>query len=195
MATVWLKSAFILGIIAEIVIRAPYNRRRQQTQVATDRVSIQEKVLLGLLFLGMFVLPMIYIFTDWLAFADYELPEWLGIGGILLLLLALWLFWRAHADLGRNWSPSLQIMEQHTLVTGGIYRVIRHPMYASQWLFVLAQLLLLQNWIAGLANLLVFIPFYWLRVPLEEQMMIEQFGAAYRAYIAQTGRILPRLGK
>lgn len=193
MATVWLKSAFLLGIVAQIVIRMPYNRQRQQTQVTTDRVSNQEKVLLGLLFVSL-VVPLIYIFTDWLAFANYTLPLWAGIVGVLLLLLSLWLFWRSHADLGRNWSPSLQIMEEHTLVTNGIYRAIRHPMYASQWVFVIAQLLLLQNWIAGPVTLLVFAPFYFLRVPQEEQLMIEQFGAAYRAYMARTGRIVPRLG-
>lgn len=194
MATVWLKSVFLLGIVAQIVIRIPYNRQRQQTQVTTDRVSNQEKVLLGLLFVSL-VVPLIYIFTDWLAFADYSLPLWAGIAGVLLLLLSLWLFWRSHADLGRNWSPSLQIMESHTLVTKGIYRLIRHPMYASQWVFVVAQILLLPNWIAGPATLVVFAPFYFLRVPQEEQMMLEQFGAAYRAYMVQTGRVLPKWGK
>lgn len=194
MATLWLKGAFLLGIVAQIAIRTPYNRQRQQTQVTTDRISTQEQVLLGLLFVSL-VVPLIYIFTDWLAFADYTLPAWAGGLGILLLLLALWLFWRSHADLGRNWSPSLQIMEEHTLVTNGIYRAIRHPMYASQWVFVIAQLLLLQNWIAGPVTLLVFAPFYFLRVPQEEQLMIEHFGAAYRAYMARTGRIVPRLGR
>lgn len=190
----WLKAAFLLGIVAQVVIRSPYNRQRRQTQVTTDQVSRQEQVLLGLLFVSL-VVPLIYIFTDWLAFADYTLPLWAGIAGVLLLLLSLWLFWRSHADLGRNWSPSLQIVESHTLVTNGIYRTIRHPMYASQWVFVIAQILLLQNWIAGPATLLVFALFYFLRVPQEEQMMIEQFGAAYRAYMAHTGRIIPRLGR
>lgn len=194
MTMVWFKGAFLLGIVAQIVIRMPYNRQRQQTAVTTDRVSGQEKVLLGLLFVSL-VVPLIYSFTDWLAFADYRLPLWAGIVGVLLLILSLWLFWRAHADLGRNWSPSLQIMESHTLITKGIYQSIRHPMYASQWVFVIAQLLLLPNWIAGPATLLVFAPFYFLRVPQEEQMMTEQFGAAYRAYMAKTGRVLPRLGR
>ena len=192
MSDFWLKAAFLLGIVAQMVIRSPYNRLRQQNRVTTDRVTTQEMVLLWLLLLGL-ILSLIYVFTDWLAFADYHLPAWLGVVGILLLLLSLWLFWRSHADLGRNWSPSLQIIEEHTLVTNGVYRAIRHPMYAAQWLFVLAQLLLLQNWIAGPINLLVFIPFYFLRVPQEEQMMIEQFGATYRDYMARTGRILPRL--
>ena len=91
MATLWFKGAFLLGIVAQIVIRMPYNRQRQQTTVTTDRVSRQEKVLLGLLFVSL-VVPLIYSFTDWLAFADYPLPLWAGIAGVLLLILSLWLF-------------------------------------------------------------------------------------------------------
>ena len=193
MAELLFKSVFVLSILLEIVIRMPYNRIRQHTNVATDRVSATEKALLGLMTLGLFFLPVIYIFTDWLRFADYQLPFWLGIVGIVLVGLGLWLFWRSHVDLGRNWSPSLQVMEGHTLVAEGVYRTIRHPMYVSQMLMGLAQILLLQNWIAGPAGLLLFFPLYLVRVPREEQMMSEQFGADYRAYMARTGRILPRL--
>ena len=96
-------------------------------------------------------------------------------------------------DLGQNWSPTLQIREGHSLITNGLYRYIRHPMYASQWLWVIAQPLLLHNWIAGVGGVLAFLPLYFVRVPQEEQMMIEQFGEAYRAYRQRTGQILPRL--
>jgi protein-S-isoprenylcysteine O-methyltransferase Ste14 len=70
--------------------------------------------------------------------------------------------------------------------------VIRHPMYASQWVWVFAQPLLLQNWIAGFLNLLVFIPFYFLRVKAEEQMMMEKFGDQYHTYIHRVGAIFPK---
>lgn len=106
---------------------------------------------------------------------------------------ALWMFWRSHADLGRNWSPSLQLRADHQLVTAGLYRSIRHPMYASQWLWSAAQPLLLQNWIVGWSGLLLFLPLYLSRVPHEEQMMPKRFGEAYRAYMSRTGRVVPRL--
>ncbi len=77
-------------------------------------------------------------------------------------------------------------------MTEGVYRYIRHPMYASQWLWVIAQAMLLHNWIAGLGGIVCFTPFYFMRVAPEEQMMLEQFGKEYRAYMQHTGRILPR---
>lgn len=153
--------------------------------------------MVGLLSAGMFFIPAVYALTSWLDGADYRLAPgskgWIGGIGAAILASAVWLFWRSHADLGRNWSPSLQLREEHQLVTTGVYRSIRHPMYASQWLWSVAQPLLLQNWIAGWSGLLLFLSLYILRVPREEQMMIERFGEAYRVYMDRTGRIVPRL--
>jgi protein-S-isoprenylcysteine O-methyltransferase Ste14 len=60
---------------------------------------------------------------------------------------------------------------------------------------MIAQILLLQNWIAGLASLVALFPIYVIRVPREESMMVERFGEEYRLYISRTGRILPRFSK
>lgn len=183
-----------LALMVEMVIRAPLNKKRKQEKMSEQRVSQQEKLILFLLLIGMMVLPLIYSASTWLDFANYTMPAWGGWLGTPLMLGALFVFWRAHADLGLNWSPSLEIREKHELITKGIYAVIRHPMYASQWLWVIAQPLLLQNWIAGLANLLIFIPFYLLRVQAEEKMMIEKFGEEYRSYMGRTGAVLPKIG-
>ena len=185
---------YFAAIVVEMIIRAPLNKQRKQEKMSERRITTQEKTLLGLLFLGMFLVPIIYAATDWLDFANYTLPAWAGWLGVLLLAGALFVFWRAHADLGLNWSPSLEIREKHELITRGIYGVIRHPMYASQWLWVIAQPLLLQNWIAGFLNLLVFLPFYFLRVKAEEQMMLDSFGTQYQEYMKTTGGILPKMG-
>ncbi|HSK89602.1 MAG TPA: protein-S-isoprenylcysteine O-methyltransferase [Anaerolineales bacterium] len=184
---------YFVGIIVEIIIRAPINKKRQQGKMSEQRITRQEQLMLGLLFLGMFIVPVIYAATNWLDFANYTLPAWTGWLGVLLLAGAIFVFWRAHVDLGVNWSPSLEIREKHELITRGIYRVIRHPMYASQWLWVIAQPLVLQNWIAGFLNLLVFIAFYFLRVKAEEQLMLDSFGTQYQEYMKKTGRVLPRL--
>jgi protein-S-isoprenylcysteine O-methyltransferase Ste14 len=160
--------------------------------MSEQRVTQQERTLLGLLSLGMFFIPIIYGATNWLDFANYTLPAWAGWLGVLIIAGAIFVFWRAHADLGLNWSPSLEIREKHELITRGIYGVIRHPMYASQWLWVITQPMLLQNWIAGFANLLVFIPFYFLRVKAEEQLMMDKFGHQYHVYMQRVGGVLPK---
>ena len=192
------KALYFLGMLAEIAIRLPHERRRRGQRVAVGRVSGMEQSLLGLMFLEMLFVPAVHALTSWLDRADYRLsPEAGGRAGeigVVVLAAAVWLFWRSHADLGRNWSPSLQLREGHELVTEGVYRSIRHPMYASQWVWGVAQTLLLRNWISGWSGLVLFAAPYLSRVPREEQMMLEQFGEEYRAYMARTGRIIPRLG-
>jgi protein-S-isoprenylcysteine O-methyltransferase Ste14 len=136
---------YFVGIAVEIAIRAPYSNKRQTEKMSERRITTREKTLLGLLLVGMFILPVVYATASWLDFANYTLPSWAGWAGVAFLAGALFVFWRAHSDLGLNWSPSLEIREKHELITRGIYGIIRHPMYASQWLWVIAQVLLLQN--------------------------------------------------
>jgi protein-S-isoprenylcysteine O-methyltransferase Ste14 len=186
-------AVYFIALIIEIIIRIPLDRKRKREKMSERRVTNQEQILLGLLTLGGLVAPLIYALTNWLDFANYTLTAWAGWLGVVLTAGALFIFWRAHADLGLNWSPSLEIREKHELITRGIYGVIRHPMYASQWLFAIASPLLLQNWIAGFLNVLVFIPFYLLRVKAEEQMMLDSFGAQYQEYMKHTGRVLPKV--
>jgi protein-S-isoprenylcysteine O-methyltransferase Ste14 len=143
-----------------------------------------------------FVLPLIYVWTRRLDFADYRMSPGTkaraGRIGTLLYAAGLWLFWRSHLDLGANWSPTLEISAQQTLITRGVYGRIRHPMYASQALMG-PQALLMPNWIAGPAGLVAFLAMYLIRVPREVQMMLDRFGEAFHAYSARTGRIVPLL--
>ena len=184
---------FFGAMVVEMVIRAQLNQKRKTEKMSERRVTTQEKSFLFLLWTGMFILPVIYAATGWLDFADYALPTWVPWLGVALIVGSLTVFWRAHADLGLNWSPTLEIREKHELITRGIYAKIRHPMYASQWLWALAQVLLLHNWVAGFSSLLVFIPFYFLRVKAEEQLMLEQFGDQYRSYMQKVGAVFPKL--
>lgn len=65
-------------------------------------------------------------------------------------------------------------------------------MYASLWLWGLAQGMMLGNWLAGWSMLPAFAAMYWIRMPREEQMMCEEFGEDYREYARRTGRLFPR---
>ncbi len=85
-------------------------------------------------------------------------------------------------------SPGLQIRKDHRLVTAGVYELVRHPMYSAHLLWAAAQLLLLQNAIAGPAFLVASLPLYAARIPREEEMMLDQFGDEYRRHAERTGR-------
>jgi protein-S-isoprenylcysteine O-methyltransferase Ste14 len=186
-------AVFFVGFIVYLSIRGNYARRTKCVETIHRRVDLLEKVLLVLVISTSTLLPLLYLFTPLLSFADYAPPKFLPWLGLLLMLASLWLFWRSHADLGNNWSVSLEIRKDHQLVTDGVYRLIRHPMYASIFLWSLAQGLLLPNWLAGWSALVPFTLMYVLRTPREERMMCEFFGEPYREYMRLSGRLLPRV--
>ena len=188
------KIVYFVEFLLISVVRSTHTAKYRTLKTILDRKTLLDVVLLGLVGIGMLI-PLVYVFSPVLDFADYALPNWVGWIGVVLFGLAIWLLWRSHADLGRNWTPTLGIRDEHRLVTEGVYKYIRHPMYAAHLLWAIAQVLMLHNWIAGYSFLVVAVPQYLLRVNHEEQMMLEQFGEEYRAYMERTGRMIPRLLK
>lgn len=188
-------AAFIwaLGLVAWFVIRLPHQRKARKTRVVETQRDTTERAVLALAGLGLFVLPVVHLGTGFAAFADYRFRPWMGWLGIVVELAFLGLFYASHKTLGRNWSISLDIRDRHRLVTDGVYRYVRHPMYSSFWLWATAQALLLPNWIAGLSGLAGVAALYFSRIDKEEALMRRRFGADYDAYSARTGRIFPRL--
>ena len=188
------KAVFVVGLLVYLFgVFGPHRRRSRMARIREERGTKVNALLSVLAAVGMYFVPLLYVLTSWPRFADYQLPVWTGVLGAVALAAALWLTWKAHADLGRNWSETLQIKEEHALVTRGVYRHVRHPIYAAQWLWGIGQALLLHNWIGGLAGLVSFLPVYLYRVPHEEQMMRDHFGEEYRQYAKRTGRIIPPL--
>ncbi len=186
-------TVFLVGFVVYLGIRHVFAKRTKGQKKTVSRMDGLEKSLLVIVISASLLLPVLYLFTPLLAFADYRLPVLVPWMGTPLMVASLWLFWRSHDDLGKNWSVSLELRENHELITHGVYRTIRHPMYASIWLWVIAQAMLLQNSVAGWCALLTFAAMYFLRTPREEQLMCEAFGEEYREYMRRTGRLIPRM--
>jgi protein-S-isoprenylcysteine O-methyltransferase Ste14 len=185
------KVIWVLGVAGWFIIRYPHDRRARRTPKLRRSDRGREIVLMAISATGLGVLPFIYVVSNAPRFANYPFRPWQAWLGAVLFAASLWLFYRTHKDLGRNWSVTLEVRDRHTLVTSGVYSRVRHPMYSAFWLWALAQALLLPNWIAGPAGLIGFGTLFFLRVGREEALMIETFGEDYRRYMARTARILP----
>ncbi len=185
------KLVWWIGVIGWWAIRYPHARRSRKTPIAQRTDRQRDRVLLMISFTGLFIIPVIYVTTGEPHFADYAFSPVLAWLGTAVFALSLLLFYRCHRDLGRSWSVTLEIRETHRLVTRGVYRYVRHPMYSAFFLWAVAQALLLANLIAGPAGLAGFGTLFALRMPREERMMKEKFGDEYRAYEARTHRIVP----
>jgi protein-S-isoprenylcysteine O-methyltransferase Ste14 len=173
-----------------VVIRAPHGRRSRGITIARSCRSKRELVLLALAWTGFFV-PLIWVASPAFSFAEYPLRPGPLVAGIACLVVGLWLFHRSHADLGTYWSVTLEVRENHRLITQGIYRHVRHPMYSALFLYAIGQALVLPNWVAGPSYFVAFGILFALRIGAEERMMLEAFGDEYAAYMARTRRLVP----
>ena len=185
------KAITVVAIIALVVI--PHRLHGQvsgELKVVRSLKGPQEVVLLALLSFG-FLLPILWIATPLIGFADYALRPIPFIAGALCYAVGLWLLHRAHADLGANWSISLEIREGHQLVTRGIYRSIRHPMYLALLLYSAGQALVIPNWVAGPAYGVAFALLFASRIGPEERMMRDEFGKEYEEYRTRSKRLIP----
>ena len=190
--TPWVaKLTFVLLTIGWYAIRFEHARRSRRLLVQHNARDIRENVLLLISLSGLGILPLLYVATGFPRFADYAFRPAQGWLGVLFAVAALLLFQMTHRALGQNWSVTLQLRQNHKLITTGIYRKIRHPMYTAFWLWAVAQACLLPNWVAGFAGLVGFGSLFFGRVGREEQMMLETFGDDYRHYMSRTYRIIP----
>jgi len=185
------KIVWCLGVIGWFATRYPYARRARRVAKVRSPYRLREFVLMSISATGLGIVPGLYVFTDAPRFADYPIQIWQPVLGVALFAGALYLFRRTHKDLGRNWSVTLEVREQHALVTEGIYKSVRHPMYSAFWLWAVAQAVLLPNWVAGIAGIVGFGTLFFLRVGKEEAMMLATFGDSYRSYMQRTWRVLP----
>jgi protein-S-isoprenylcysteine O-methyltransferase Ste14 len=162
----------------------PHAYRAQRPRFARDRAPVCFSHGLG-------ILPFIYLATGFPRIADYSFRAAQAWMGLFVAIASLTIFRMTHKALGRNWSVSLDVRESHKLVSDGIYRQVRHPMYTAFWLWAVAQALLLPNWFAGCAGLVGFGILFFGRVAKEEELMLESFGDEYRGYMSRTYRVIP----
>lgn len=180
----------LLATIVMIVIRSPHGRRSRAVPVERQKKGTLELSLLTVAWAA-FVVLLVWIVSPALSFADYPLyPVPLAVGSACLAI-GLWLFYRSHADLGTNWSITLELREQHKLITHGVYRAVRHPMYTALLIYSVGQALVVPNWIAGPSYAVAMLLLIALRIGPEERMMLEKFGHDYQNYRAATKRFIP----
>src|SRR6201987_5353261 len=185
------KVIFVALVIGWYVIRYEYARGARREKIVRSARGPVETALLLISLTGLGLVPLVYVATSIPRFTTYSFHPLFAWLGLFFAIAALGVFHLTHRALGRNWSISLDVRENHELVTEGVYRRVRHPMYSAFWLWAIAQALLLPNWIGGFAGLAGFGILFFGRVAREEQMMLETFGGTYREYMARTGRVFP----
>jgi protein-S-isoprenylcysteine O-methyltransferase Ste14 len=128
---------------------------------------------------------------------SFRRPEtgspWLGWAAAALALAAVALFAWSVRHLGVHFRIQAVVTGDHCLVTGGPYRFLRHPIYASLLLMLIANILLVARWQSALGALVLFIAGTEIRVRVEERLLASRMPAAFAAYRAQVPAYIPFL--
>jgi protein-S-isoprenylcysteine O-methyltransferase Ste14 len=137
------------------------------------------------------LLAFVPAYTDRLNFwtIDGDTTRWLGI--VLYLIGGAIRIWPVFV-LGHRFSGLVAIQQNHTLVTNGIYGVVRHPSYLGLFLNSLGWVLAFRSGV-GILLVAILIPLIVSRIRSEEALLLNQFGDEYEAYRRRTSRLLPGL--
>lgn len=107
--------------------------------VQKNKSFFLDRLNIGLVGIFTMIVPLLAVYTHWLDQFDYLENSTLIFLSIPFLLGGLIVFWKSHQDLAENWSVTLELKENHTLITNGIFKYVRHPMYLAFWLSVIGQ--------------------------------------------------------
>lgn len=178
-------AAVFLAVILNFALAEPGNVRRQRRSVvATGSMT------------GFFFVVYLLINRRLGEIPVSALPICLTLAflGTTAVVLGAVVNLLGRVRLGRNWANQVTLREDQTLVTHGIYGVVRHPLYASLiWMFCGAAVAY-RNVAALAATLLIFVPAMIVRASQEETLLVEQF-PEYQAYRRRVGMFWPKLGR
>jgi protein-S-isoprenylcysteine O-methyltransferase Ste14 len=186
----------LIILVAFVAHRGFYTKKYGRPEADTVRArekSAGGKVADALSLLALLATAVYLIAPDWLNWATLPFPPWLRWAGAGLALAGFALLQWAHAALSRNWSDTPRLLRGQSLVTGGPYSRVRHPIYTAFLLILSAPLFISSNWLVGLLWIAPTALEVASRIRYEEAILAEQFGDDYREYAAHTGRLLPRL--
>jgi len=169
------------------ILAAVTTKRAVQVQSTGSRLLQAVVVFIGLMLIFNFDR---WFVTGWLTTRLTPESAAVVLAGVVLtaagLLFSVW----ARFVLGSNWSGTVTIKQNHELIQRGPYQIVRHPIYTG-----ILMALLGTAFIYGITRCFVGIPIvalgFWLKLQIEEQFMLQQFGAQYADYRQQVRALIP----
>ncbi len=180
-------TSYSIWIISELfgAVLIPRLRRRGATRVRRDKGS------------GALVIFTVFLSISIAFYFGYGgigmLPDWAFYLGIILMFLGVLVRQWAIAILGRFFSLTVQIVEDHRVVEKGPYRLVRHPSYTGVLITFIGLGLAVQSGGALLVLLVVFGVSFGYRMLVEERTLLSELGPDYASYMKRTKRLIPFL--
>lgn len=128
-------------------------------------------------------------FIDW-NFYSYQLPSWLSYIALFLVVVGLLVVLFGILSLNVNFSPFPSPRSNASLISHGIYKYMRHPIYSGIIIALLAYALFSFSAFRLFITIGLITVFYF-KTKLEEKLLRERF-EGYSAYMKRTGRFFPK---
>ncbi len=175
----------VAGSIFMWLTQPPVSARETSEQKSSDRFSV-------LLILLMCVVSVVVPVTDWAYFkgagADSNVFTYLGAAMIITgLAFRAW----SVSTLGKYFTATVQIIDDHKLIRTGPYGIVRHPSYTGAFLALTAGGVILESLIGFIISCMAMFTAYYVRIKIEEKELVSRFGDDYVAYQQDTKMIIP----
>jgi len=162
---------------------------------SVQRQTYGSRILQGSLIL----VSMLFIFNFWNVFSSSSswftariipaTPFWVLLGAALAVTGVLFCFW-ARAILGRNWSGTVTIKQNHELILRGPYAFVRHPIYTGLLVGMLGTAIVF-GYVRCFIGVLLCGFALWFKSQIEERFMVQQFGDQYTHYRQHVRALVP----
>ena len=138
-------------LLIGLVVRTYFKRKYKKIERDTPRGGKRDKVYYYVVLVS-FLFVFLYAATNWLDVAHVGLSLAFRFSGVVIGFVSLGLLLVCHRSLGINWSGVVQLTKNHSMVTSGPYRHIRHPMYTSLFGSALGFALMSANWLIAIVQ-------------------------------------------
>lgn len=185
---IWLRIYLLTGLIAHKALWEALKRRSSGGAAKQERQSLSLRLIKGAkiaILLGVVAQTMA---PDILPISSS--PFWLRVTGVSIYTAGLVVALLGRLQLGESWSDieTAQVLRDQAVVSRGLYRYIRHPIYVGDLMLLAGLELSLNSWLALAVGLLA--PVVLWKAVREEKMLMESL-PGYDAYCAQTKRFIP----
>lgn len=171
---------YILSCVMFMMEMTILFRKRKNAKIEDKRTA---RLLFSCIFVSFFLAFFFMGSRIGLLPKEYHWVSWLGF---VVILIGMGFRWYCVSVLGKYFTGVVLIQKEHQLVQRGPYKILRHPGYTGALIGFLGIGISTNNWI----NMIIFFVamglFYVYRIPLEERMLLDHFGDAYREYQKKT---------
>lgn len=175
----------IAGSIAMWLTQPPVSVKETSDQQSSDRFSVVLILLMSFISVVVPVLDWAYLKGHGTGISVYT------ILGVVMIVAGISFRAWAVQSLGKYFTATVQISEDHQLVRTGPYRIVRHPSYTGAFLAIIAGGVILESLVGFILSCTAMIIAYYVRIGIEEKELISRFGDDYLAFKRDTKMIIP----